>query len=171
MGRAISLRTEAVRITVQNLLSSESDASSRKAKNDALVEYYSVPDQRLLWVDNNGLNKRAIMVMAEIGKADDYGLRAADYSLPDGGDTASEPKPRDWLADAEVKVSYAVLSYAKDARGGRIEPLRLSKNLVRASRCPILRKCSNQLPFAQTPAHICAASSPTRPNSRRCGKS
>jgi hypothetical protein len=36
-------RTEAVRITVQNLLSSESDASSRKAKNDALVEYYSVP--------------------------------------------------------------------------------------------------------------------------------
>jgi len=52
-------RTEAVRITVQNLLSSESDASSRKAKNDALVEYYSVPDQRLLWVDENGLTERA----------------------------------------------------------------------------------------------------------------
>ena len=34
-------QTEAVRITVQNLLSGKSaDTSSRKAENDALVEYY-----------------------------------------------------------------------------------------------------------------------------------
>ena len=34
-------QTEAVRITIQNLLSSKSaDTSSRKAENDALVEYY-----------------------------------------------------------------------------------------------------------------------------------
>ena len=123
-------RTEAVRITVQNLLSSESDASSRKAKNDALVEYYSVPDQRLLWVDENGLTERAKVAMAEIGKADDYGLSASDYTLPDAvGFTASDPKAIDWLAGAEMKVSYAVLDYANDARGGRLEPLRLSKNL------------------------------------------
>ncbi len=123
-------RTEAVRITVQNLLSSESDTSSRKAKNDALVEYYSVPDQRLLWVDENGLTERAKVAMAEIGKADDYGLSASDYTLPDAvGFTASDPKATDWLAGAEMKVSYAVLDYANDARGGRLEPLRLSKNL------------------------------------------
>ena len=39
------------------------------------------------------------------------------------------PPPEIWLADSEMKVSYAVLDYAKDARGGRIEPVRVSKNL------------------------------------------
>ena len=121
--------TEAVRITVQGLLSAKSGTGPSAAQKDALIEYYSVPDQRLLWVDDNGLNDRAKLVVAEIAKADDYGLRAADYSVPDAAAPASEPKPRDWLADAEVKVSYAVLDYAKDARGGRIEPSRVSKNL------------------------------------------
>jgi murein L,D-transpeptidase YcbB/YkuD len=124
-------QTEAVRITIQGMLSAKSaDTNARKAEKGALVEYYSVPDQSLLWVDENGLNKRAEMVMAEIEQADDYGLRASDYSLPASrGFKASEPKVRDWLADAEMKVSYAVLDYAKDARGGRLDPLRLSKNL------------------------------------------
>ena len=82
--------------------------------------------------------------MAEIGKADDYGLTASDYALPNpAGFDASDPKSRDWLADAEVKVSYAALDYAKDARGGRIEPLRLSKNSHRCLPFPIRRRCWN----------------------------
>ena len=32
------------------------------------------------------------------------------------------------LADAEIKISAAVVKYAKDARGGRINPQSLSKN-------------------------------------------
>ena len=123
--------TEAVRITVQDLLSAKSaDTKPRQAAKDALVEYYAIPDQRLLWVDENGLNERAKMVMAELAKADDYGLRASDYALPDGGASdASDGKTASWLADSEMKVSYAVLDYASDARGGRIDPQRLSKNL------------------------------------------
>ena len=124
-------QAEALRIGVQGLLSSKSgDTATRKAQKEALIEYYLVPDQRMLWVDENGLTERAKLVIAEIGKADDYGLNASDYTLPDAaGFNASDPKAREWLADAEVKVSYAVLDYTNDARGGRIEPLRLSKNL------------------------------------------
>jgi murein L,D-transpeptidase YcbB/YkuD len=124
-------KTEAVRIGVQGLLSNRPATSdTQKLQKEALVEYYSVPDQRLLWVDEKGLNERAKLVMAEIAKADDYGLQASDYTLPDSGSfNASESNAKDWLAESEVKVSYAVLDYAKDARGGRIEPLRLSKNL------------------------------------------
>jgi murein L,D-transpeptidase YcbB/YkuD len=124
-------KTEAVRIGVQGLLSNRSASTdAQKLQREALVEFYSVPDQRLLWVDQNGLTERAKSVMAEIAKADDYGLRASDYALPDAASfNASDPKVREWLAESEVKVSYAVLDYAKDARGGRIEPLRLSKNL------------------------------------------
>ena len=38
----------------------------------------------------------------------------------------------DWLADAEIKIDLAVLRYARDAGGGRINPARLTKNLSRA---------------------------------------
>jgi L,D-transpeptidase YcbB len=122
---------EALRIDVQGLLAAKArDTAGRKAQKDALVEYYLVPDHTLLWVDETGLTERAKLVMAEIAKADDYGLQALDYALPaPAGFNASDPKARDWLADAEVRVSSAVLDYAKDARGGRIEPLRVSKNL------------------------------------------
>ena len=124
-------QTEAVRIGVQGRLADKAgDTGMRKAQKNALIEYYLVPDQPMLWVDDNGLTDRAKLVIAEIGKADDYGLTAADYKLPDpAGYNASDPNAKDWLADAEVKVSYAVLDYANDARGGRIEPLKLSKNL------------------------------------------
>lgn len=124
-------KIEAVRIGLQGMLSAQvADTASRKIQKDALLEYYSIPDQRLLWVNEKGLNDRAKLVMAEIGRADDYGLSASDYPLPDASAfSADDPKAKDWLAEAELKLSYAVLNYARDARGGRIDPQRLSKNL------------------------------------------
>ena len=123
---------EAVRIAVQNRLSAKFTATSEHKKDEqgALVEFYSVADQKPLWVDTNGFTARGKAVMAEIASADDYGLRSADYTLPkQDGFNASDPQSIDWLADAEITVSYAVLDYANDARGGRIKPQRLSENL------------------------------------------
>jgi len=116
---------EALRIAVQGKLAQK--APARKAEQLALLDYYSVPDQQLLWVDDKGLNDRAKSAMGEIAKADDYGLRASDYSLPKPDEfNASDAKANDWLVDAEIKVSYAVLDYTNDARGGRIDPQRIS---------------------------------------------
>jgi L,D-transpeptidase YcbB len=130
--RALITRTEAIRIAVESRLSAKFAASTetKKSEQGALVEYYAVPDQRLLWIDENGVNERGKAVIAEIKNADDYGLRASDYALPNPDDfNASDPKAADWLADAEIKISYAVLGYARDARGGRIVPARISSNL------------------------------------------
>ena len=130
--QALITRTEAIRIAVQTRLSAKftTTTDAKKSEQGALVEYYAVPDQRLLWVDENGLTDRGKAIMAEIEKADEYGLRASDYALPsaDGFDS-SDANATDWLAEAETKISYAVLGYARDARGGRIEPVRLSPNL------------------------------------------
>jgi L,D-transpeptidase YcbB len=156
---------EALRISIQGLLSAKArDTASRKAQKDALIEYYRVPDQPLLWVDEKGLTERAKQVMAEIGKADDYGLTASDYSLPDpAGFNASNPKSRDWLADAEMKVSYAVLGYAKDARGGRIEPLRLSKNLDPAVALPNPAEVLESIAVRSDPAAYLRSFQPDQP--------
>jgi L,D-transpeptidase YcbB len=121
-------RAEAIRIAVQGDLSMT--PASRPAEQAALVDYYSVPDQQLLWTDENGPTERAKSVIEEIKKADDYGLRAADYRLPKLEEfNPTDAGATDWLADAEIKISYAVLDYANDARGGRLTPQDLSENL------------------------------------------
>ena len=155
-------QTEAVRIAIQGQLSPKS--SARKAEQGALVEYYSVPDQRLLWVDENGLTGRAEVIMAEIGKADEYGLRASDYALPKAdGFKAADAKATDWLADAEIKISYAVLDYANDARGGRIDPQRLSENLDPSLALPNPSEVIDSIAIRSDPAAYLRSFQPDQP--------
>ncbi len=154
---------DGLRITVQGLVSSKGGDANR-AQKDALIEYYGSPDRNLLWVNEDGLTERAKLVMAEIAKADDYGLRASDYPLPDASSyNASDPSARDWLADSEMKVSFAVLDYAKDARGGRIEPLRLSKYLDPTLSLPNPSELLESIAIRSDPAAYLRSFQPDQP--------
>ena len=64
----------------------------------------------------NGLNDRANAAIAEISRADDWGLNAADFQLLRISGNASPAA----LADAEVTLTLAMLKYGRFARGGRI---------------------------------------------------
>jgi murein L,D-transpeptidase YcbB/YkuD len=158
--------TEAIRIAVQNRLSEKFTATSgaKKSEQGALVEYYSQPGQHLLWVDDNGLTDRGKAVLEEIAKADDYGLRTSDYVLPKP-DTfnASDPKATDWLAAAEIKVSFAVLAYADDARGGRIVPSRLSENLDPSLALPDPTEVIDSIAIRSDPAAYLRSFQPDQP--------
>ena len=127
--QALISATESIRIAIQERLSEKFTQASEEqlTAQGALVEYYAVPEQRLLWVDETGINGRGKAVMEEIAQADDWGLRASDYKLP-GVDDAKAGAVKS-LAAAEIKISYAVADYASDARGGRITPQNLSRNL------------------------------------------
>ena len=97
-------------------------------------------------------------------KADDYGLQPQITRLPDpAGFNASDPKARDWIADAEVKVSYAVLDYAKDASGGRIEPLRVSKNLDPTLALPNPSEVLESIAIRSDPAAYLRSFQPDQP--------
>src|SRR5262245_39600379 len=125
-------RAEAIRIAIQEQLAATftKPTKTKLSEQGALVEFYAAPEQHPLFVDENGLTERGKAVIAEIEKADDYGLRARDYALPALNTLdAAGSNATQWLADAEIKISYAVLDYARDARGGRIEPERISPNL------------------------------------------
>jgi murein L,D-transpeptidase YcbB/YkuD len=99
-------------------------ASSSGSDTAALTAFYanrSAP----LWVTDAGFNARADHAMAVIAKADDWGLVASQFELPKlapGADARAR-------AMAEIRLSSAVLKYARHARGGRIDPLSLSPNL------------------------------------------
>src|SRR5262245_35544036 len=119
---------EALRIAVVTRVADKGAKGGSEYK--APADYYSYPDAHSLWVDENGLNIRAKSVMEEIGKADDYGLRASDYALPKmEGFNPNSPNATGALADAEVKLDLAMLRYARDARGGRFDWTKIDPNL------------------------------------------
>jgi murein L,D-transpeptidase YcbB/YkuD len=97
-----------------------------RADSAALTAFYADRSGPLLWVTEQGLTARASHAMAEIAKADDWGLPAAAFDLPQLG--AGETSPAA-LAAAEIKLGLAVLKYARHARGGRIDPMQISRNI------------------------------------------
>ena len=158
-------RSEAIRIAIQERLSEKFTAASnaRKSEQGALVEYYSVPENRLLWVDEDGFTDRAKAVMDEIRQADDYGLRASAYPLPKASSGDSLNGDVKVLADAEIKISFAVLGYARDARGGRIDPRRLNPNLDPTLALPNPLEVIESIAFRSDPAAYLRSFQPAHP--------
>jgi murein L,D-transpeptidase YcbB/YkuD len=156
-------QTAPVRAAVEDRLSKLTSAGvAWKREQGALVEYYSA--KPLLWVDENGLTDRAKSVLEEIARADEYGLRAIDYELPnpDGFDPNNHTAI-DWLADAEVKISFAVFRYARDARGGRSKPASLSKNLSPALSLPEPLEVLDTIAVESDPALYLRGFQPSHP--------
>jgi len=109
---------------VRQLLGSLKLRGVVQADRAATVAFYG-ESNRTIWVTAEGYNGRARDAMAEIAKADDWGLTAAAFELPQAELADRSPAA---LADAEIKLSLAVLKYARHARGGRLEPLQVSRN-------------------------------------------
>jgi L,D-transpeptidase YcbB len=162
---ALITRSEAVRVTIRDrLLAKVSANSARRSQQGALVEYYSIPTNQLLWVDADGLTEHAKSVIEEIGQADNYGLRSADYELPKpDGFNANDGGAIKWLTDAEIKISLAVLGYARDARGGRIEPSRLTDNLDPTLSLPQPSEVLETIAIRSNPATYLRSFQPDQP--------
>jgi len=94
---------------------------------EALTAFYEARGDDLLWVEDGKFTSRAEAAMAEIRQADDWGLEASAFDLPSAPVSAD---PAD-VASTELKLSLAVLKYANHARGGRVDPRRLSNYLDR----------------------------------------
>lgn len=111
---------EVVGIKARRLVENGEGAAGEvsKATRSALVDFYSSRDSKPLWISKDGLTNAATTAIAEIRKADDWGLDASAFDLRNidiGGDASQEE-----LANAEISVSLAILKYADHARGGRI---------------------------------------------------
>lgn len=92
----------------------------------ALAAFYANSTGPLLWVTEQGLTAKARHAIAEIARSDDWGLPAAAFELPQSAMGETSPAA---LAAAEIKLGLAVLKYARHARGGRIDPTQISRNI------------------------------------------
>jgi murein L,D-transpeptidase YcbB/YkuD len=108
-------------------LATRPNAAPATSEDLAAATAFYAAHSGLLWVTESGLSERGKSVIAEIRKADDWGLRARDFALPQLPDGAVSPEA---AAEAEMAVTFAVLKYARHARGGRFgDPSSISKVL------------------------------------------
>jgi murein L,D-transpeptidase YcbB/YkuD len=87
----------------------------------ALVAYYARRDNAPLWLEKDGFGKSARSIAARLSDASSEGLFTTDYRLPTLDVSTDEAR-----VEGELRLSALALLYARDARGGRLEPRRLS---------------------------------------------
>jgi murein L,D-transpeptidase YcbB/YkuD len=114
--------------TVTEVRARLADTALRKgaASDDlaALETFYGELTGPPLWITTNGFSAKAQAIIKEIEQADDWGLQAKVLNPPAAGDA---PSTTELQAIDELKLSLAILKYARFARGGRLSPLRVSR--------------------------------------------
>jgi L,D-transpeptidase YcbB len=102
-----------------------------KAWLSEIEGYYRVAGTQPLWVDDIGYTANGLSLADEISRAYTYGLDNAQFQLPDM--SAANLGTAD-LAAAEISLSVAAAKYVWHARGGRVDPSKLSLWLDQAPR-------------------------------------
>lgn len=86
-----------------------------------IISFYEARGHKPLWHSADGLTQTGQRLRSQLSRAAEDGLRPEDYATP----RLINPRPLD-LALADIRLTALAVRYARDARGGRIDPRRLS---------------------------------------------
>jgi len=110
---------------VRDLLAATSDKIFASKKERAAAEaFYQNRNFLPLWLDKGVENARATSAIARLKHADADGLEVSDYKTPTFAGFGS-----DALAEAELKLTQAVLTYGRHVQAGRFAYTRVSRNI------------------------------------------
>lgn len=127
-----------------------------------ILAAYEANGHKPLWIDGKGWSEAGKRLTARLGRAAEDGLRPTDYPLP-----AFEASDKGSLAEADVRLSALAVLYARDARGARIDPRRLSKLLTPTLSLPSATEVLSELSGAVDPGAVLAAYNPPHEGYRR----
>ena len=99
---------------------------SRKADRDGVEAFYKARDYAPLWVSNGAAAERAKAAIAYLAQVETVGLDPTDYPTPDFKSALTA----DVLAEDELKLTAAVLTYARHAQAGRISYTRVGADIA-----------------------------------------
>jgi L,D-transpeptidase YcbB len=116
----------AIASQLRDLTNGKFDTILGNAQDRAIVDaFYSGRDYAPLWLSDGRPNARAQAAMTYLGHVDADGLNPADYPVPDFTG-ASDPTA---LAQAEIRLTAAVITYAHHASIGRVHWTRVSGDI------------------------------------------
>ena len=155
----------AVGIKLRQSLLTANEATDRltSTQREAIDRFYRERGNAPIWTDGVGLLPAAFAVMDEIRKADDWGLDAASYRLPQIAKTEGAIVAIDRLVEAERLLSIAVARYAAEARAGRVDPARYSDMIERSNIPPDAYEVLSKITLAKDPAEFLVSFNPTHP--------
>jgi len=111
---------------IRDLLAAKTDKIFASKKEHAAVEaFYQKRNQAPLWLEKGVMDARAKAAIARMRAADSDGLDASDYKIPDFAAASGA----DALAEAELKLTETLLTYARHVQAGRFSYSSLSKNI------------------------------------------
>jgi murein L,D-transpeptidase YcbB/YkuD len=113
---------------IRDLLKSDRFFSSKKERG-AVEAFYQSRTLLPLWLDKGIENARARAAVARLKSADADGLEPSEYKTPDLGKLNSAGAGPDALAEAELKLTATVLTYARHVQAGRFPYTRVSRNI------------------------------------------
>jgi murein L,D-transpeptidase YcbB/YkuD len=118
--------TDPIVVLVRQKLAATSPPGNAGDRDDlaAAAAFYADTAAQPIWTGKDGFTPRATLAVGEVRKAEDWGLKASAFDLPILLDGAASTES---LAAAEIKLSLAVLKYARHARGGRLDPTSVSR--------------------------------------------
>jgi len=124
-------------LTERLAASSGNLTAAEREDRAALAAFYAGRKHAPVWIGAAGLTPAAEAAIGEIRRADDWGLEASAFQLPAPPAPAGSEVSRAARADAEIALGFAILKYARHARGSRSDPATLSKFLDR--KLPLLQ--------------------------------
>jgi len=110
---------------IRDLLAAKSDKIFASKREHTVVEtFYQNRTFAPLWLEKGIQSERAKQAVARLRAADTDGLELNDYKIPDFAASSA-----DALAEAELKFTQTLLTYARHVQAGRFGYAIVSKNI------------------------------------------
>ena len=126
IATSLSTADAAIAEKLRDLLANKSGRYlDRKNERDAVEAFYRNRGFAPLWIDSGAGNARAASTVAYLKGVDADGLEPSEYAAPE----LKAGQDPDALADADLKLTVAALTYARHAATGRVSFTRISNDV------------------------------------------
>ncbi len=129
-----------------------------KAERESFLAFYAQRNDAPIWYGSDALDERRQALIEQLISADEDGLDIKDYPIPPANIDALDERK---IAEADLMLSASAVAYARDARGARIDPVRLSKLITPKMNIPRATAILGDLIGAKSPALALASYQPT----------
>lgn len=157
-----------VAIEIERLFSDQNTirklARIPKSEVQAIAAFYVSRNNTPLWLTEKGWTASASSLLDRLSRAEEDALDPRDYPVR-MGDASNLAAPL--LAETDLSLSFALVAYARDARGARIEPARLSKFMTPALDIPKATDILTDIVNASDAGRALAAYNPAHPTYQR----
>jgi murein L,D-transpeptidase YcbB/YkuD len=156
---ALDPADRAVAEKIRDFFAGTSDRIFANKKERAAAEaFYQSRSYAPLWLDRGVENARAVSAIARLKNADADGLEVSDYKTPNFAAL---------LAEADLKLTQTVLTYARHVQAGRFAYTRVSRNIELPQAAPEPADILNAMAATQDAGKALDAFSPQHEEYRK----